>query len=122
MKDHQDHPRANHQGYVYEYRLAAESAMGRILKETEIVHHVNGDPTDNRSENLCVITRREHGDAEAETRFKKGVIRGVSFNKNSGKWRARVWIGGRETSLGLFSSRDEAVVAMIAKRKDMYGI
>jgi len=56
-----NHPHPNFSGiYVYEYVLIAEEMLGRYLKTGEIVHHKNGDETDNRPENLEIITRSEH--------------------------------------------------------------
>lgn len=54
------HPYADHHGYVFEYRLVVEESLGRFLLPSEHVHHKNGDPCDNRIENLEVIAAREH--------------------------------------------------------------
>lgn len=47
-------------GYVLEHRLVAEQTIGRHLTADEVVHHLNEDPSDNRPENLQVMTQSEH--------------------------------------------------------------
>ena|SRR3990167_2667542 len=56
------HPEATLFGgtHALRYRIVAAETIGRPLRKDEIVHHINGDPTDDRPENLEVTTRPPH--------------------------------------------------------------
>ncbi len=45
---------------VREHRWLMEQELGRKLEADEDVHHVNGDPLDNRLENLRVLKKGDH--------------------------------------------------------------
>lgn len=47
-------------GYVKEHRKVVEETVGRKLKTDEIIHHINVNRSDNRIENLTILTKSEH--------------------------------------------------------------
>lgn len=59
-----DHPRhlndTGHRGYVYEHILRAEEILGRPLREKEVVHHLDGDRSNNLDNNLLVLETGQH--------------------------------------------------------------
>lgn len=82
-----EHPRA-YRGYVLEHILVAEATLGRSLALGEHVHHINRVKTDNRPENLAVMTASEHGwmhrmNGEIGRRKSTHCPRGHEFTKEN---------------------------------------
>tara|TARA_R100000544_G_C2183187_1_gene37916 strand:- start:20 stop:526 length:507 start_codon:yes stop_codon:yes gene_type:complete len=70
-----------------------------------VVDHINTVKTDNRLENLQIITNREN-----LSKDKKGLSKytGVCWHKSNKKWIASITINGKKAYLGSFKDELEA--------------
>ncbi len=80
---------------------------GRILQ----VDHINNDKTDNRIENLQLLTNRENCSKDKLQTKKSSRFVGVSWLKCAKKWSAEIRIGKDKKYLGLFNCESLAGLA-----------
>ena len=55
-----DHPNANKRKCVYEHQLVMEQHIGRYIMPGEVVHHIDGNKSNNDISNLLLLTNSEH--------------------------------------------------------------
>lgn len=81
------HPFCDTEGYVMEHRLVMERFLNRYLKQTEVVHHINGDRSNNRLKNLILFENNiKHLQKEHNIGFKPGHPYGNRFKKGHISW------------------------------------
>ena len=101
------------------HRLAWLYVYGKMPAED--IDHINGLTHIN-----CIKNLRECTDAENQwnagiARNNTSGFKGVSWNKNVGKWRAQICIANKELYLGAFETAELASAAYNAKAKEIHG-
>lgn len=80
-------------------------------KPGEVVDHINGNPLDNRRNNLRVTTQAKNNqNARKRRKDCTSRFKGVCALP-SGKWKSQIQVGGRKMSLGTFLTELEAARA-----------
>lgn len=89
------------------HQLVAESFLNHIPNgKINVVNHKNFIRTDNRLENLEIITMRENSNKKHLKTSSQYV--GVGLYKPNNKWIARIYINGKPKHLGYFINELEA--------------
>jgi hypothetical protein len=86
----------------------------------EILDHINGDPLDNRIENLRPATHSQNLYNSKLRKDNTSGVKGVSWHKQSQKWMVRIRIGTFRKSLGLFDDLELAKLVSIEAQNKYY--
>ena len=100
------------------HRLVWIMHFGEIQKGYEI-DHINHVRSDNRIENLRVVSRTGNRKNCSININNSSGVTGVYFTRG-GKWHAQITVLGKKMHLGLFSCIEDAVKSRRAAEK-MYG-
>ena len=85
-----------------------------------VIDHVNNIKTDNRLENLQLISHRLNSSKDRKNGTSKYT--GVFWDKQKKKWVSKIYINYKSIYLGCFNSDEEASKAYQNKLKEINGI
>lgn len=89
------------------HQLVAMYHFGHIPNGLHlVVDHINDITTDNRVENLQVITQRENINKKHIKRSSK--LTGVYWKNLNKKWSSKIYLNKKAINLGLFDTEEEA--------------
>lgn len=88
---------------------------------TNYIDHINGDPGDNRIDNLRLCTHAENCRNGKLRSSNSSGFKGVSFDKSRQKWNAEITHQRRKIHLGRYETREEAAIAYDAAAKKFHG-
>lgn len=75
------------------------------------IDHINGDRSDNRIENLRVVTHSENARNAGINKKNTSGTKGVSWNKKHKRWVPNIRANGIRLYLGQFKTLEEAIIA-----------
>ena len=85
----------------------------------ETVDHINGNPADNRIENLRAATNQQN--LWNQQRNSSTGVKNVSFHKQTNKWQVRIRTLTKRLFLGLFEDLELAELVAIEARNKYHG-
>lgn len=86
---------------------------GLLTSKNQIVDHINGNPFDNRKENLRVATMSQNKMNSKMYKNNTTGCKGVTFHKQSGKYVASISVDKKYIRIGTFSSFEDAKAARL---------
>jgi len=78
---------------------------------TQEIDHINGNPADNKPENLRDVSHAVNHRNRATPKSNTSGVVGVSYNKRLSKWAAHIGVDGKYKHLGFFDTIDKAAAA-----------
>jgi hypothetical protein len=120
---------SNNEGYIRIRFLGREFRAHRIIwslfngeiPEGMLVDHIDGNVSNNRIENLRLVTRQQNkANSRGDWNKPSKLPRGVTINP-SGNYRSRVMYKGVTYSLGTFKTIEEAENAVKEKHLELNG-
>ena len=85
------------------------------------IDHVNGNPEDQRIENLRLATKSENAMNRKVPANSTSGFKGVSWDTEARKWKAHIKRGGFKKNLGRFHCPIDAARAYNTAAKDLFG-
>lgn len=85
------------------------------------IDHANGDPSDNRLSNLRLCSQSENAANSRRKSTNSSGVKGVYWNKQAGKWRARITKNYKTIEIGQFDRLEDAAAAYARTAEKVFG-
>lgn len=82
-----------------------------LLAKEEEIDHIDHNPLNNKSDNLRKASRTTNGRNVSKGRNNTSGVVGVYWKKREQKWLAQIKVNQKDTHLGFFSDKEDAVAA-----------
>jgi len=86
------------------------------------IDHINGNPSDNRLDNLRIANRLQNMKNIKKPKTNKSGYKGVSWHKQGKFWQAHIRADGKNYYLGHYPTVEEAHEAYKAASNKLHGV
>jgi hypothetical protein len=123
-------PSINREGYLYVhlpgrklYKIHRVVAIAFIPNPDakNCVDHRDGNPSNNRVDNLRWATHAENSRNCKMPKNNSSGVKGVYFNKRLNNWRAVIHLNGKYVHIGHYETIEEATAAYQEKAREHFG-
>lgn len=89
---------------------------------SKLIDHINGDPKDNRIDNLRDVSASVNAQNQraATKKNKRATLLGAHFHVQSGKYLAHIRLNGVSRHIGSFETEQEAHEAYVAEKRRVH--
>ena len=91
------------------------------FESDKTVDHINNDRLDNRRSNLRVVSKGKNSQKKLIRSDSTSGFKGVSFSTRLNKWQSYICKDGKQTYLGLHTSKHLAARAYDKAAREMFG-
>ncbi len=107
-------------GRIYPFHHVVWMIVAGPIPSGHIIDHDDGDGTNNRFDNLRLTTHQGNVKNQARRCDNTSGQTGVLWSKRHQQWLARITVDGKRIQIGLFDSKQDAIVAR-KRAENTYG-
>jgi hypothetical protein len=108
-------------GKVFKVHRLVATAFIPNPDNKKCVDHIDGDTINNNVNNLRWCSQQENNCNRKVSKNNTSGVKGISWNKDTKKWRATIRYNNKDYHLGLFSNIEDAVTARKLKANELFG-
>lgn len=103
------------------YKLRMHRFVMNCQDEKLVVDHINHITYDDRKKNLRICSNSQNGMNKKIVKNNQSGCNGVTFDKNSSQWRARIGVNQTMINVGRFTYKEEAIHARKQAEENYFG-
>lgn len=93
------------------HRIAWAIHHGEHAPKDMVIDHINGDRSDNRADNLRLVSRHENSKNRARSKNNTSGKMGVRWIEDRQRWQSSIVVDQKQIHLGYFKTMEKAIAS-----------